>query len=68
MRNAYLDQIVHVVIHIFTVGIAPLAIFLVEKSIGFLADIAVFKRHPTALTDQALGRAEKRIDRYVKLL
>ena len=34
------------------VGIAPLAVFLVEKSVWFFADVSVLKRHTAALADK----------------
>ena len=57
-----IDQIIHVVIHILAVGIAPLAVFLIEDAVGFSADHRVFHRHSAALADQLTRRAEDRID------
>jgi len=56
------------VIHILPVGIAPFAVFLVEKAVRFPADIGVVKRHTAALANKLSRRAEKRVDRNVKQL
>jgi len=42
-----------------SVSIAPLAVFLIEESVGFLTDITVLKRHTATLTDQISRSAEK---------
>jgi hypothetical protein len=50
------------------VGIAPLAVFLIEKSVTFHAYISILKRHTTALTDELLRRAEQSVDGHAEKL
>ena len=57
------DHLVHILIDIFAVRIAPSAVFLVELSVRLPADNIILQRHPAALTDQLFGRSEDRVDR-----
>ena len=44
------------------VGIAPPAVFLVEFSVGFLADHGILQRHSAAAAGQRSRRSEERVD------
>ena len=51
------------------IGIAPLAIVLIEAAVWFPADGTVFiERHATALADELSWSTKKRIDGYIKFL
>lgn len=66
MLYTNINQVINIMIHIFSVCIAPFAIFFIKETIGFLADIRIFQRHTAALADKLSWRTEKRIDRYIK--
>ena len=66
MRDADVDQIVHIAVRVGTVCIAPLAVVLVKRAVLVSADDRVFKRHPAALTDQLMRRAEQRVDGHAE--
>jgi len=68
MSNADLDEIVHIVVHIFSVCIAPLAVFLVEYAVLLPADALVLQGHTAALANKLPGRAQKRVDGHIKEL
>ena len=68
MLNTNVDKLVHIVIRIITVGIAPLAVILVEAAVDLLADKLVLKRHTAALTYQLSRRAQNRVDGHVEQL
>ena len=68
MIYADIDQIIHIVIHIFSVRIAPFAVFFVEKTVPFLADALILQRHTAALANKLPGRAQKRVDGHIKEL
>ena len=62
MTDQEFGQLFKACIAEIAVGIAPLTVVLVEKSVRFFADVTVLKGHTAALTDQILRGAEKRID------
>ena len=66
VRDTYANQIVHVAICVRPVGIAPLAIILIERTVPIPPEDRVFKGHSAALTDQWMRRSEQCIDRNVK--
>lgn len=63
------DERVLVLIDEIAVGVAPFAIVLVERAVGFVANHRIVRQgHTTALTVQRLRRAKQRVDRHAKLL
>ena len=66
MPSAKLNQIVHIVVGVFTINITPFAEFFIKKSVLLSADIAIFKRHTATLADKLSWEAKKRIDRNIK--
>ena len=50
----------------FPVGIAPLAVLLVEGAVRLPADIGILQGHATALTDQLPGGTQQGIDGDIK--
>ena len=62
------DQFVQACLGIFSIRIAPLAVFFVERTVGFPADRGIVQRHAAALTDPWAGSSQKRVDGYVKKL
>ena len=67
-RDTHVDQFIHIAVSIAAVGITPLTVRFVERAVLLMADDAVLKRHPAALTDQLLRRAEQGVDRNAKEL
>lgn len=65
---AEINELLFAFVFEFPIGIAPLAIFLVEGTVRFFADGGIVKRHPAALADQLSRGAKQRIDRNVKNL
>ena len=65
MPDKIVDELAEVVIHIFAVGIAPLAEVLVEAAVDLTAERAVVERHSAALADQLSRRAEQCVYRNV---
>ena len=59
---AEIDQLLLAGIGKFPVGVTPLAVFLVERAVGFPAEGGILQRHPAALTDQLPGRPQQRVD------
>lgn len=70
MGNTFLNHFLHgAYTNKIAIGIAPLAVFLIEGTIGLLADEAVIcQGHAAALADQILGRTQKGIDGDIKFL
>ncbi len=63
------EQGVFVLVGELTIGVAPFAIVLVERAVGFVADHRVVRqRHATALTIKGLRRTEQGVDGYAELL
>ena len=59
---AEIDQLFLAGIGKFPVRVAPLAVFLVERAVGFPAEGGILQRHSAALTDQLPGRTQQRVD------
>ena len=66
--SAKIDVSLPNVKRIFSVCIAPFAVFLVEIAVGLAARGAVLKRHSATLANEFSRRAEKRVDGHVKQL
>ena len=64
--NAEVDQLLLTVIFEFAVCIAPFAVILIERAVGFPAHGPVLERHAAALTDQLSRRTQQRIDRNIE--
>ena len=63
------EQGVLVLVGELTIGVAPFAIVLVERAVGFVADHRVVRqRHATTLTIKGLRRTEQGVDGYAELL
>ena len=61
-------QGVFVIVGELAIGVAPFAIVLVERAVGFVADHRVVRqRHATALTIKGLRRTEQGVDGYAEL-
>ena len=66
MFHAEINELLGALILELAAGIAPFAVFLVERSVRLAAGYFVLKRHTAALADAPARRAEKRIDGDVK--
>ena len=61
-----IGQRLQILIGKLPVGIAPLAVVLVERAVRLAAEQRILQRHAAALADQLARRAQQRVDRYVK--
>ena len=68
MLNEEIRQFLKACVCEFSFGVAPLAIFLVERAVRLFADGRIVERHTAALANQLPRGAQKRIDRNVKEL
>ena len=66
MLHAGINELLGALILELTAGIAPFAVFLVERAVRLAAGYFVLERHTAALADVPARRAEKRIDGDVK--
>ena len=66
--HAHLNQILHIAIQIYTIGVAPFAVILIQKAICFPADAVIRKRHAAALANQLSRRAKQCVDGHIEQL
>ena len=66
VRCAVVDQGAQVGIGKFPVGIAPLAVVLIEAAVRLSAEDAVLQGHAAALAKQLPGAAQQRIDGHAE--
>lgn len=66
MLHAEIDELLGTLVLEFAAGVAPFAVFLVERAVRLMARYGVLERHAAALADVLARRAEKRVDGYVK--
>ena len=63
VADADIDQAVHVVVGVGSVGVAPFAVVLVGGAVLVIAYDRIVHGHAAALADQLLRGAEERVDR-----
>ena len=66
MLHAEINELLGALILELAAGVAPFAVFLVERAVRLAAGYFVLERHTAALADVPARRAEKRIDGDVK--
>ena len=64
--NNVLDDCLHSAVFMSSINIAPFAILIVHRSIGFPAQIVVIQRHSANLTGGVARLPQKRIDGYAE--
>ena len=66
--NEEIQEIFFGCIHEFAVGVAPLAVVLIEETVRLPADVQiVVQGHAAALAVELSGASEQCVDRYVEL-
>ena len=63
-----IDQVIHITVGICPVGIAPLAIIFVERTVLILTDNRIIQRHSAALADQLIRRSKQSVDGNIEKL
>lgn len=63
---AEVDQLLRTFIFEFAAVIAPFAVFLIERTVGFFADCGIVERHSAALAEQLPRRAQQRVNRNIE--
>ena len=64
-----IEQQIFALIGELAIGIAPFAVVLVERAVGFVTDERIVgERHTATLANQCLRRTQERVDRHVELL
>lgn len=66
MLGAEVDQLLLAAVPERSAGIAPFAVFLVERAVRLMAGRGALKRHTAALADKLPRRPRQRIDGNVK--
>lgn len=64
--HAKINQLLFAGVGECTVGIAPLAVFLIKRTIRLLAGCGIVKRHAAALANQLPGSPQQCVDRNIK--
>lgn len=64
--DAEVDELLHALVDVLPIGIAPLAVVLIQLAVGLPADEGVLQGHPAALTHQLPGGAQKGVDGHIK--
>ena len=62
MLDQKIDQRLEIGVSILPIGVAPLAVFLVEGAVRLSADDGILQGHAAALADQRSRRAKECVD------